>query len=134
MDPKRLGSQILNVLVGMRPNLAWLGQIWPYFDFQSRDFRFASDASFHGSMKIRKSDFEYFLGMRSNLANFGLALPNMALIGQIWPDFNFQARDFKFMSNLGFHESITTIKSDLEYLVNMRPNLAKSGLAWTNMA
>ena len=61
-------------------------------------------------MKTTKSDFEYLV------------------------DFNFQARDFKFVSNVGFHVSITTVKSDFEYLVNMRPNLAKSGLAWTNMA
>ena len=37
-------------------------------------------------------------------------------------------------SDVGFHGSITTTNSDFEYLVYMRPNLAKFSMAWPNLA
>ena len=37
-------------------------------------------------------------------------------------------------SDLGFHGFITTTNSDFEYLVYMRPNFAKSEMAWPNLA
>ena len=55
----------------------------------------------------------------------------MARTGQIWPDLNFQARDLKFSSKVGFHASKKPMGLDLGYLASKGPILAKSGLAWT---
>ena len=61
---------------------------------------------------------------------FGHIWPNLAQFGQ---NLNFEARYFKFVSNVGFHVSRKSKGSDWGYLTFNGPNWPKVGQIWPNL-
>ena len=64
----------------------------------------------------------------------GQIWPELASTGQIWPYLNFQATDLKFASEVDFHASRKPTGLDLGYLASKRPDLARTGQYWPDLA
>ena len=51
---------------------------------------------------------------------------DLANFGPIWPNINFEAGDFKFVSEVGFHASRKPKGWDLDYLTSNGPNVGQT--------
>ena len=73
-------------------------------------------------------DLGYLASEGRNLAKFGHGL------AKFWPNLNFQGRDLKFASKVGFHASKKPMGLDLGYLASKGPSLAKFGQICPDLA